>query len=58
MHFQDQAYTQEPLVMKCEVRKALREITGNKATGTDDLPIELTKVAGEAEITGLTALCQ
>ena len=23
MHFQDQAYTQEPMVMKCEVRKAL-----------------------------------
>jgi hypothetical protein len=23
MHFQDKAYTQEPMVMKCEVRKAL-----------------------------------
>ena len=38
MHFQDQAYTQEPMVIKCEVRKALREITGNKATGTNELP--------------------
>jgi hypothetical protein len=44
--------------MKCEVRKALREITGNKSTGADELPIELIKAAGEAAITVLTALCQ
>ena len=44
--------------MKCEVRKALQEITGNKVTGADELPIELIKAAGEAAITGLTALCQ
>jgi hypothetical protein len=58
MHFQDQTYTQEPIVMKCEVRKGLREITGNNATGADELPIELIKAAGEAAITVLTALCQ
>jgi hypothetical protein len=58
MHFQDQTYTQEPMVMKCEVRKALREITGNKAASADELPVELIKAAGEAAITGLTALCQ
>jgi tartrate dehydratase alpha subunit/fumarate hydratase class I-like protein len=58
MHFQDQAYTQELTVMKCAVRKALREITGNKATDADELAIELIKEAGEAAITGLTALCQ
>jgi len=46
------------MVMKCEVRKALQEITGNKVTGADELPIELIKAAGEAAITGLTALCQ
>ena len=44
--------------MKFEVMKALREITGNKATGADDLPIKLIKAPGEAAITGLTALCQ
>ena len=44
--------------MKSEVRKALREIAGNKATVVDELPIELIKAAGEAAITGLTALCQ
>ena len=54
MHFQDQTYTQEPMVMKCEVRKALRETTGNKATGADELPIELIKAAGEVAITVLT----
>jgi len=51
---QDKTYTQEPLVMKSEVRKALREIAGNKATGIDELPIELIMAA----ITALTALCQ
>jgi len=30
----------------------------NKATGADELPIDLTTAAGEAAITGLTALCQ
>jgi hypothetical protein len=57
VHFQDQTYTQKPMVMKCELRKALREITGNKATGADELPVELIKAAGEAVITVLTALC-
>jgi hypothetical protein len=58
IEFQEKAYTQEPLVMKSEVRKALQEITGNKATVVDELPIELIKAAGEAAITALTALCQ
>jgi len=53
MDFQEKAYTQEPLVMKSEVRKALGGITGNKATGVDELPIELIKAA----ITALTPLC-
>jgi hypothetical protein len=44
--------------MKIKVRKALQEITGNKATRVDELPIELIKAAGEAAITVLTALCQ
>jgi hypothetical protein len=43
--------------MKSEVRKALREITGNKATGVDELPMELIKAAGEAAIMALTAVC-
>jgi hypothetical protein len=48
-------HIQEPLVMKSEVRKALQEITGNKATGVDQFPIELIKAAGK---TAITALCQ
>jgi len=43
--------------MKSEMRKALREITGNRATGIDELPLELIKAAGEAVIIALTALC-
>ena len=58
IEFQEKTYTQEPLVMESEVRKALQEIVGNKATGVDELPIELIKAAGETAITVLTALCQ
>ena len=53
--FQEKAHAQEPLVMKSKVRKARRGITGNKAGGVDELPIEQIKAAGEAAI---TALCQ
>jgi hypothetical protein len=56
--FQEKTCTQEPVVTESEVRKALQEITGNKATGVDELPIELIKAAGEPAITALTALCQ
>jgi len=51
-------YTQEPLVMRSKVRKALWEVTGNKATGVEELPIKQTKAAGEAVVTALTAICQ
>ena len=44
--------------MKSEVRKALQEITGNKATGVDELPVEPIKSAGEEAVTALTELCQ
>jgi hypothetical protein len=44
--------------MKSEMRRALRAVTGNKATGVDELPIELMKAAGKAAVTALTALCQ
>jgi hypothetical protein len=54
IEFQEETYTQEPLVMRSKVRKALREVTGNKATVIDELPIELIKEANE---TALTALC-
>jgi hypothetical protein len=56
--FQEKTYTQEPLVIESKVRKALQEITGNKATGVDELPIELINAAGEKAITALTTLCQ
>ena len=58
IEFQEKMYTQEPLVMRRKVRKALWEVTGNKASGIDELPIELIKAAGKAAITVLTALCQ
>jgi hypothetical protein len=39
------------------IRTGLWEIAGNKATGVEELPIELIKAAGEAAITALTTLC-
>jgi hypothetical protein len=56
IEFQKKIYTQEPMVMTSEVRKALQEISGNKATGVVELPIELIKAAGKTAITVLTAL--
>jgi hypothetical protein len=56
--FKEKAHAQELLVMKIEVKKALQEVTGNVATGVDELPIELVKAAGEAAIRALTAQCQ
>jgi len=44
--------------MKREVRKALRGVTANKASGIDELPVEIIKAAGEAAITALTSICQ
>jgi hypothetical protein len=55
---QEKAYTKEPPVMKSEFRKALRGTARHKATGTDELQIELMKAAGKAAITALTTLCQ
>ena len=55
VEFEEKTYIQEPLGMRSEVRKTLWEVTGNKITGVDELPIELIKAAGEAAI---TALCQ
>jgi hypothetical protein len=44
--------------MESEVRKALQGLAGRKATGVDNLPIELIKAVEEPAITALTALCQ
>jgi hypothetical protein len=44
--------------MKSKVQRALREVTGNKATVIDKLPIEIIKAAGEAAVIALTTLCQ
>jgi hypothetical protein len=38
--------------------EALRDIAGRKATGVDELPIELIKEAGEAAVIAPTTLCQ
>jgi hypothetical protein len=57
-YFREIEYTQEPSVVQSEVRKALQDIAGKKATGVDDLSIELIKEAGEPAVTALTVLCQ
>ena len=34
----------EPDILECEVKRALRSITRNKATGGDGIPVELFQI--------------
>jgi exonuclease III len=56
--FSEMEFDREPMVLESEVRKALNEIKNNKAAGSDGMPIELLKAAGDEGIKTLTALCQ
>jgi hypothetical protein len=56
--FDKKVYINEPAVLESEVRRALLEIKNNKSPGSDGIPIELVKAAGEQGIQALTALCQ
>jgi hypothetical protein len=41
--FHERPYKQQPSVLQIEVRKALKDIAGRKATGVDQLSIELIR---------------
>ena len=45
-----------PNILKCEVRKAIQDMKKGKATGDDEIPVDILKLMGESGIEVLTNL--
>jgi hypothetical protein len=56
--FEAEEYEREPDILESEVRKAMREVSNQKAPGVDGIPIELWKEGEEEGVQVLKALCQ
>ena len=48
----------EPDILECEVRWALESITTNKASGGDEIPVELFQTLKDDAVKGLRSICQ
>ena len=48
----------EPDILECKVKWALRSITMNKASGVDEIPVELFKVLKDDGVKVLHSICQ
>ena len=48
----------EPDILECEVKRALRNITINKANGGDAIPVELFQILKDDAVTVLHSTCQ
>ena len=48
----------EPDILECEVKWALRNITINKATGGDGIPVELFQILKDDAVKVLHSICQ
>ena len=48
----------EPDILECEVRWALRNITMNKASGGDGIPVELFQILKDDALKVLHSICQ
>ena len=48
----------EPDILDCEVKWALRNITINKASGNDGIPIELFQIVKDDAVKVLCSICQ
>ena len=48
----------EPDILDCEVKWALESITTNKASGGDEIPIELFQILKSDAAKGLHSICQ
>jgi len=53
-----QGISDEPQILENKIRKALHDISNNKSSGCDGIPIEIMKAAGEDEMHALTILCR
>ena len=45
-------------ILKCEVKWALRSITGNNASGGDGIPVELFQILKDDAVNVLHSICQ
>ena len=48
----------EPNIMECEVKWALENITTNKASGGDGIPVELFQILKDDTVKGWHSMCQ
>ena len=48
----------EPDILECEVKWALGSITTNKASGDDEIPVELVQILKDDAVKVLHSLCQ
>jgi len=48
----------EPDILECEVKRALRSITRNKASGGDGIPVELFQILKYNAVKVLHSICQ
>ena len=48
----------EPEILECEVRWALRSITMNKASGGDEIPVDLFQILKDDAVKVLHSICQ
>ena len=48
----------EPDILKCEVKWALENITTNKASGGDGIPVELFQILKDDAVKALHSICQ
>ena len=48
----------EPDILECEVKWALRSITTNKASGLDEIPVELFQILKDDTVKVLHSTCQ
>ena len=48
----------EPDILECEVKRALKSITTNKASGDDGVPVELFQILKDDVVKLLHSMCQ
>ena len=48
----------EPDILECEVKRALRSITMNKASGDDGIPVELFQILKNVAVIVMHSICQ
>ena len=48
----------EPDILECEVKRALENITMNKASAGDEIPVELFQILRDDAVKVLHSICQ